>query len=219
MLSEASAVSELERDMDKVPKNGQPSLRTAVTIKGLVLTCLTASILLMETIDSVDIDGTVKERLLTILQDCVKPVLSIDDHNEKFLKFIHFGYQSELGGKPNTDAARAMFEGKQHSTIATVSKKDEHEYAMFLAAAKEHNKTAAGSGKKDPPSSQKQKKRVGQVNNGGRDTKKARTECEHYGSYGHVNRDCDWFRLSPREATEKRKAAHADKRVNHRDRR
>ena len=219
MLSEASAVSALERDMDKVPKNGQPSLRTAVTIKGLVPTCLTASILLMETIDAADIDDTVKQHLLTVLQDCVKPVLAIDDHNEKFLKFIHFGYQSELGGKPNLDVARAMFEGKQHSTIATVSKQDEREYALFLAAAKEQNKTQAGSGKKDPPSSQQNKKRGGHVNGGGRDTKKTRTECEHCGSYAHVKRDCDWYRLSPREATEKRKAAQADKRPHHQGRR
>ena len=222
MLNDATAASELERNIDKVPSNGQPALRTAIKVKGLVPAVLASSMLLMEMIDAENIGDDVKQRLLTTLQDCVKPVLSIDNLNEKFLKFVHFGYQSELSGKPNADVARAMFEGKQHSTIATVSKEDERDYALFLAAAKQQKATGPGSGKKDLPPAKKQKQPQGARNgDSGRGVEKARKECEHCGSFYHAKRDCDWYKLSSRDATDKRKAAQAqaNKRGNDKGRR
>jgi hypothetical protein len=214
MFDGSSAAAKLEREMERVPKTGQPALKTAISIKGLLPTIVSASMLAMETIAvDEDLSDATKEHLLdTLAVGVAEPILQIDDLVEKYLKFVHFGYMHVVGGTPNPNIAQAMFDGKQHSTLATVTKTDEREYAQCVAAA-------ALQSKKEPGLNKVRKDNTrnrgvgggGSGGGGGSATKKRRDECDHCGSWDHSKRDCPWHRLSPREAKAKSLAARSDK--------
>ena len=133
---------------------------------------------------------------------------------------MHFAYMKVVSGTPDPTIAQAMFEGQQHSALATVTKTDEREYAQFVAAAALQNKKEPGLGLKKTKNKTKAKAGGGGGGGGGGAKKNKRwDECDHCGSWDHSQRDCPWHKLSPREAKTKRLDAQADKRGYNKGRR